>query len=194
MFKHAVGFMDLEGRQNEKTLTELALVIYNNDQVKVFHRYIKVSYKNKYRCNADAKYCHGLNYKFLNVNGCCLKHVLDSFREIININHINYIYANGSHDIKEFINFAKITNVTVVDLKLPTWDKRLLTFANIEAHKIKHSRNNPCKYFLSHAPLCQQSYSHNRYKRGPHCALVDAWEVYLTYKKSYNSLDFIEIL
>ena len=183
-------FMDIEGTANNPC--EIAILYGNCDKIKyVLHHYVKYSGSNQ-----QAAHCHGMHQNTgisLTESNRLMANFLDQ-----HIEELTPIYSNGI-DIVNFLPAKYEKNVK--DINLYPWIKRAGQFYHVVARNYKFDSaclpgtNARCDIARYHSlfrenlvdlKVLQKPLSITQpLKRhfGAHCALYDAFEMYLKYIK-----------
>ena len=183
-------FLDIEGTPAQ----EICAIEVDSETlgiIDVYHKFAAVD--NLSVDSHSRRYIHGLNPSFLNENGFCNESLLiRDFKQWLNHLPYSVIYANDSSHENTLLK-----NVHVTDFRLLPWIER----DNRPSHKIAFQfkllnvsilqENNSC--FLSAHNLYETRHHFRnetdivKSRHGHHCALYDAYELYLFYVMTKKS-------
>ena len=178
--------MDSDGISIQEFCT-IMVDIDNLDVLTIYHKFAYASGDIWSRRNI-----HGLNTDYLyNFGFSNAKLLVNDFRKHISDYKVVNVFENSpnsvSYDIFQYIE----------DLRLPEWTTRVNQRYHILANRLKesncqiynvncnshiHSSYKPYKTFRS----CRKESERVKLQHGFHCALFDAYELYLYYKHDFE--------
>ena len=175
----SIVFLDMEGTPVGE-LSAIQMNCLTREIVDVYHKHAKMD-----RADWWARHhIHGLDPYFLQTCGVASEdELLKEFKQWLHGKDILAFYANDPQ--KE----DKALGLVIYDMGLPIWKERVKSWPYQMARKFKDESipvfNKSCDKTAHSAfrgyPFCRTDTELAKFNHGYHCALYDAYELYLTY-------------